>query len=65
MKDVFEVYVLTYDPHIPLICMDERPCQLLDDAREPIPMKPGSPKRENHEYVRKGTCIIFVFTKPL
>lgn len=45
--------------------MDEKPYQLLDEVREPIPMKPGSPKREDGEYVRHGTCSIFIFTEPL
>jgi len=45
--------------------MDEKPFQLLDEARNPIPMKPGKPKRQDGEYVRNGTCCIFVFTEPL
>ena len=32
MEDVLETYALPYDPEIPLICMDEQPCQLLGDA---------------------------------
>lgn len=44
---------------------DEKPYQLLDEAREPIPMKPAKPLREDSEYVRQGTCSIFLFTEPL
>lgn len=65
MEDVLEVYALPYDKRIPMICMDEQPFQLLDDARDPIPMKPGSPQKEDYEYVRNGTCSIFIFTEPL
>ena len=65
MEDILETYALPYDPQIPLICMDEQPCQLLDHAREPMPMKPGTPRREDYEYVRERTCSIFVFTEPL
>ena len=65
MEDVLEVYALPYDEEIPMICMDERPFQLLDEKLKPIPMKPGSPRKEDYEYVRNGVCSIFVFTEPL
>lgn len=65
MEDVLEVYRLPYDPNCPVICMDEKPYQLLDEARNPIPMKPAKPRKEDAEYVRKGTCSIFIFTEPL
>lgn len=60
-----EVYQRPYDAKYPVICMDEKPYQLLGEAREAIPMKPTSPKREDSEYVRNGTCSIFIFTEPL
>ena len=65
MEDILEVYALPYDENIPLICMDEQPCQLLDERLEPLPMQVGITKIEDYEYVRKGTCSIFVFTEPL
>lgn len=65
MEDILEVYALPYDQNIPLICMDEQPCQLLDEKLEPLAMRVGSIKKEDYEYVRKGTCSIFVFTEPL
>ena len=65
MEDILETYALPYDPSIPLICMDEQPCQLLGEKLDPIPMKPGRALREDYEYVREGTCCIFVFTEPL
>jgi hypothetical protein len=65
MEDVLEVYQRPYDPKYPVVCMDEKPYQLLGEARAAIPMKAGSPKREDSEYVRNGTCSIFIFTEPL
>ncbi|MCF2938350.1 IS630 family transposase [Paenibacillus alkaliterrae] len=65
MEDVLDVYQQPYDPDCPVICMDEKPYQLLDEARQPIPMKPAKPLREDSEYVRNGTCSIFIFTEPL
>lgn len=65
MEDILETYALPYDLHVPLICMDEQPCQLLGDKLNPIPMKPGQPLLEDYEYVREGTCCLFIFTEPL
>jgi len=65
MEDILDIYAMPYDPKIPLICMDEQPCQLLGHIIEPIAMKPGRPYREDYEYKREGTCSIFVFTEPL
>jgi hypothetical protein len=48
-----------------MICMDEKPYQLLDEARQPLPIKPGSTEKVDSEYVREGTCSIFMFTEPL
>ena len=60
-----EVYSRPYDPSRPMICMDEKPYQLLAEVREPISMKPGSVKKVDSEYSREGTCSIFIFTEPL
>lgn len=65
MEDILDLYCLPYDENIPVICMDEKPYQLLDEVREPIPMKPGKPRKVDSEYIRKGTCSIFVFSEPL
>ena len=65
MEDILEVYALPYDPGIPLVCMDEQPYQFLGEKLQPIPMKQGKPDKEDYEYVRHGTCSIFVFTEPL
>jgi hypothetical protein len=65
MEDVLEVYHLPYDPRYPVVCMDEKPYQLLEDSRLSIPMKPGRPTLVDDEYIRKGTCSIFVCTEPL
>jgi hypothetical protein len=65
MEDVLEVYHRAYDPSYPVVCMDEKPYQLLGETRPPIPMKPDAPLREDSEYTRNGTCSIFIFTEPL
>jgi hypothetical protein len=65
MEDVLDLYEQPYDPKHPIICFDERPCQLIGDAIIPIPIKPGSPKKEHYEYVRNGTCCVFLAFEPL
>jgi len=65
MEDVLDVYELPYDPQQPVVCMDEKPYQLLGESREPLPMREGSDQKIDSEYVREGTCSIFIFTEPL
>jgi len=66
MEDVLEVYKRPYDKAYPVICMDEKPFQLLDHYKDPIPISIKNPvAKEDYEYVRKGTASIFVFTEPL
>lgn len=60
-----DLYEQPYDPKRPVICFDERPCQLIGDAIIPIPIKPGSPKKEHYEYIRNGTCCVFLAFEPL
>ena len=60
-----EVYSRPYNPARPVVCMDEKPCQLLDETRDSIPAKPGSVRKIDSEYKREGTCSIFIFTEPL
>jgi DDE superfamily endonuclease len=64
MEDVLDLYEQSYDSKRPVICFDERPCQLISDAIAPIPIKPGSSKKEHYEYVRNGTCCIFMAFEP-
>jgi len=60
MYDILDLYEEDYDPKRPLVCLDEKPKQLLGDKRTPIPIKPGSPEKYDYEYVRNGTANIFV-----
>ena len=60
MYDVLALYEEDYDPKRPIICLDEKPKQLIQDKRKPIPMKPGSPEKYDYEYIRNGTANIFI-----
>ena len=65
MEDVLETYEKPYDPHCPVLCMDEQPVQLLKETRTPIPATAEHGKRVDYEYERAGTASIFMFTEPL
>lgn len=77
MEDVLGIYKREYNPKIPVLCMDEKPVQLLDEIRERVSAKPlrtdpdtglpkhGTVEKIDSEYVRCGTACIFMFTEPL
>ena len=66
MEDVLEVYSRPYNEKRPVVCMDEKPFQLLDEMFLPIPMsEKNHTKKYDCEYIRKGSCSIFMFTEPL
>ena len=64
MEDILDVYELPYDPLHPVVCMDEKPYQLLGEARDSWAMRPGDNKMIDSEYVRNGICSIFAFIEP-
>lgn len=66
MEDVLEVYSRPFDQKQPVICIDEQPFQLLDQYLDPIWMNANNHiKKYDSEYIRKGSCSIFMFTEPL
>ena len=65
MEDVLEVYSRPYDGKRPVVCMDEKPVQLLAEAREGFTSNSSGIRYEDNEYVRNGTCSVFLFTEPL
>jgi len=64
MYCLLELYKEPYNPSQPIICMDEKSKQLLEDNRKPIKAKPGKLEKYDYEYKRKGTCNIFVAVNP-
>jgi transposase len=65
MEETLDLYAEPFDPKRPVVCTDERPCQLLGHVLEPLPMQPGRARRVDHEYERKGTCNLFIAFQPL
>ena len=47
-----------------MVCLDEKSKQLLKDTRPPLPTQPNLPAKQDYEYVRAGTCNLFVAVEP-
>lgn len=71
MEDVLEVYQRPYDPHYPLVCLDEKGKELQADVpgRERLPAQAGGPgsscERQDYEYRRAGSANLLLFSEPL
>jgi transposase len=65
MEDILDVYTRKEDEKRPIVCMDECPRQLIGEARTPQETEKGTARRFDTEYVRNGTCDLFVFAAPL
>lgn len=60
-----DLYAEPYQVWQPVVCVDERPCQLVADTLEPLPRQPGRAKRVDYEYERHGVCNTFMVFQPL
>jgi hypothetical protein len=65
MENVLEVYKRPLDPDHPVVCMDEKPKQLVKETRAPLARSKGRPERIDYEYERNGTANVFLFVEPL
>ena len=64
MYRLLDLYEEDYNRKYPVICIDEKSKQLIEEARNPIPLRPGSPAKYDYEYRRNGTRNIFVAVEP-
>ena len=65
MEQVLSVYQRPRDTRFPVVCMDEQPFQLISESRLPLPMQAGKTQKVDYEYVRQGSCTIWMFVEPL
>ena len=61
MEDVLDLYTKPADPSRPVVCFDETPTQLIGEARDGWPVKPGALAKVDYEYRRNGTANLFVY----
>jgi hypothetical protein len=64
MYHLLDLYQQPLNPREPVVCIDEKSLQLIAHSRPPVPMSPGSPTKEDYEYVRHGTTNLFVAVEP-
>jgi hypothetical protein len=64
MEDILELYAEPYDVPYPVVCFDESPSQLVSEVRQPQPVAPGRPARDDYEYRRMGTCNLLMMFQP-
>lgn len=64
MYSILDLYEEPYNPKKPVIGLDEKPKQLIEDSRTPIPLKPGKTAKQDYEYIRRGKANIFMAVEP-
>ena len=64
MYDLLGLYAEPYNPAEPVICLDEKSKQLLQQSRRPIATVAGQIAKEDYEYKRAGTRNLFVAVEP-
>jgi transposase len=59
IRDVVGLYLAPPENAV-VVCVDEKSqIQALDRTRPVLPMRPGIPERQTHDYVRHGTTTLF------
>jgi transposase len=59
VRDVVGLYLNPPDKAV-VLCVDEKPqVQALDRTAPVLPLLPGNPQRQTHDYVRHGTTTLF------
>ena len=64
MYDLLALYAKPYHAEEPVVCVDEKSKQLLQQTRQPLAAKAGSVAKEDYEYKRAGTRNLFVAVEP-
>jgi hypothetical protein len=64
MYGLLDLYARPYLEREPVVCIDEKSKQLLQDMRTPLSLKPGVVAKQDYEYKRAGTCNLFVAVEP-
>jgi len=65
MENLLELYEKPLDPEEPVVCLDEKPVQLVKECREPmLADKPGKILKRDSEYIRNGTANVFCVVEP-
>jgi transposase len=59
VRDVIGLYLNPPDKAV-VLCVDEKPqAQALERAAPVLPLRPGTPEKRSHDYIRHGTTTLF------
>jgi hypothetical protein len=59
IRDVIGLYLNPPDKAV-VLCVDEKPqAQALERAAPVLPLRPGTPEKRSHDYIRHGTTTLF------
>lgn len=64
MEAVLAEYARPDTDECPLICMDEAAPEVLAEAFDPLPVRPGAARKEDYQYRRLGVRALFLFVRP-
>lgn len=65
MERILWLYRLSYNQLRPVLCYDERPCFLIGDLVEGVPIKEGAIAKEHYSYEKLGSCSLLATIEPL
>jgi hypothetical protein len=60
MEYILDQHGQPYNLKHPLICFDERPCQLIDDYSGTHTDEARKAKKDGYEYRHNSTCCVFI-----
>ncbi len=65
MERILWLYALPYDRNYPVICFDERPCFLIGEEIDPLPLQSGQIRKEHYASQKNGSCALLAAIEPL
>jgi DDE superfamily endonuclease len=65
MERLLWLYALPYDRYYPVVCFDERPCFLIGEELDPLPMQSGQIRKEHYAYKKNGSAALLAAIEPL
>jgi transposase len=65
MERILWLYAQPLNPAYPVVCFDERPCFLVGEELDPLPLQSGRVRREHYAYEKNGSCALLAAIEPL
>lgn len=65
MEQILWLYSLPFDKKLPVVCFDERPCFLIGEMIDPLPLQTGRVSKEHYAYEKNGSAALLAAIEPL